>query len=65
MPREKGELGWIDPATGQPSSTLEHERVRADRERETRIEDREALADAEAEHNPERKARPATEARVL
>ena len=54
---EQGELVWIDPATGRPIATLEDERTRALREREARIEDREARATADAERNAEREAR--------
>ena len=64
LPWEQGELVWIDPATGQPIATLEDERARADREREARIEEREARAAAEAESNAEREARLAAKAGV-
>ena len=64
VPWEQGELVWIDPATGQPIATFADERIRVDREREARIEEREARAAAEAERNAEREARLAAEARV-
>ena len=38
---ERGELAWIDPATGQPIATLEDERARAD-SAETRADSAEA-----------------------
>ena len=47
---ERGELVFYDPSTGRPIATLEDERARADT--------------AEAEHNAEREARVAAEARV-
>ncbi len=51
---ENGELGWYDPATGQHIPTFDSERIRADRERdarlqaEARIQERNARLQAEA-----------------
>ncbi len=75
---DAGELLFYDPATGRPIATMEHERARADAEREARLSadaerttEREARLAAEAERTAaesertaEREARLAAEARV-
>ena len=61
---EQGRLAWHDPATGEHIATFESERARADREREARIEEREARITESARADAEREARLAAEARV-